>query len=478
MALDAYRGDVIRPAKDGTFQNPKFDVTSDCVTVVGDDGTIELSRPLEEVSRWESDRLSKHSLSIGEDGRAFFSPSSPYSGRPLAEGRELFYNGLTIGPVGANIHDHLLQPPGVPGPLMRQDGSGWLRDTLVEGELPAKYDLDRARAMIRERLTLMVKAGVGRLFGWPTSSEGTARIVLEEAKRLGVNAQTGIVLMDRMDQEKLNVTIDEARSAYESLLSDFPGQVAMIHRFGIACQEEITAWAVDFARRHGLQFHTHFDESTNEQDFHACLHDGESIFETYQRQGILGEGMNVVLAHAIHTDPEHIRWIGERSDLRVAIAACPSSNAHLGSHASKDGYVGFPYQKWQEAGVPIALATDAGAGRLTSVFQEAMNERGRQMGFYCDGEFPSEQMLWAAGVQGSLVMGDSLESIAIKEGQLADFAVVELSGSNGTYAPGAHRGDPSRQIFRYVEGAATSPERIPAIWVKGRPVKIDGRLNS
>ncbi len=91
----------------------------------------------------------------------------------------------------------------------------------------------------------------------------------------------------------------------------------------------------------------------------ALFPEEPSYTAVYQRFGLLGP--RSLMGHCIHLDDAEVALM---RDTRSVAVFCPTSNLFIGSGL-------FNYQRLNEAGVRIALATDVGGGTSYSMLRTA-----------------------------------------------------------------------------------------------------------
>ncbi len=436
---EIFRGTILQP------EGKDFTLINDGVMVV-DGGVITAIASVEEIRKGTA--LSAGLMTQGE--------------KILYEGKPIEPKDQAILPPTNNFHDHTFQPPGIPGSLIEKNPngtmSGWLPDTLRQGEALAKTHLEKAEAMARARLKAFAEAGIGRVLQYTTSSLPAAEIVRIVADELGLKVQIGYVAMDQgIDgiATGLQTSSEEAIASTRQLLENAAkanrlSDTVVIDRFPIAVTSPTRRELARLAREFGVGYETHADESTSEIAIHKGLYQGRSIIQVLIDDGVFEPGSKVGLAHAIHTSAADMDKIAAfiASGTTVSIRACPSSNAMLGSHFDDNGhYTEFPLAEWEKRGAIITLGTDQGAGRTSSILREALLERGR----HPTPKQPSYRDLLRyatlSGVQETFGVTPSL-----KVGDQANFIVVKLAGAEGFYQGTEHFGDMEKTAARIIEG--------------------------
>ncbi len=460
--MKPYRGTVLRPNESGEI----LDMIDDAVVLVDDTGKIVVADSIDDL-RTRTSQLS------GEFGLHVGGPVD-LDGEPLRPSHQV------LMPVTANTHDHSFQPPGIPGQLIVGDPdrgfTGWLPETLKRGESVAKGQIERARAMLVGKYREFIKHGVGATLQYTTSSLDAAREAILRGDEHGLRVVAGFVAMDQnMDgiHQGLEVRGDDALSATEALLDEFDAsRVAVIDRFPIAVSSETRRRLAELARRYGALYETHLDEQDGEgceKAIHSGIYGTSSVVETLINDGVFDSGSRVGLAHSIHTTPREMDDIAEcvTRGCKVYVRACPSSNAQLGSHFVGGAFVPFPLRDWEQRGVRITLGTDRGAGRTSSMFAEMLKEHGRHP---ADNRPSYQEVLKFGTLSGLESLGIDTRDTSIREGNMAEFVAVKMSGNDGFYEPHDHHGNPEFTAARIADGGQDS-SGVEALWVKGKQLK-------
>jgi guanine deaminase len=209
----------------------------------------------------------------------------------------------------------------------------------------------------------LLRAGTTSALVFATVHPASVDALFETAEARHMRIAAGKVLMDRNCPENLR---DSAHSGYEdslALLQRWHGKgrlrYAVTPRFAVSSSDAQLKAAARLYREHdGVLMQTHVAENREEIEWVRRLFpDDASYVAVYERFGLLGP--RAVLAHGVHLDD------GERALLAAsgaAVAFCPSSNLFLGSGL-------FDYDKARAARVPVALATDVGAGTSLSMLR-------------------------------------------------------------------------------------------------------------
>jgi len=170
------------------------------------------------------------------------------------------------------------------------------------------------------------------------------------------------------------------------------------------------------ATRRGMVFHMHLEEQPAEVE--ACVgHYGDTPMALINRQ--LQVHDRTTMVHCTYTSPEEMRtYLGAGGH----VCLCPLTEANLG-----DGLADLPLIVAE--GGSICLGTDSNA-RISMLEEMRLLEYGQRLrsvsrGVLRDGTGAVAPYLWrCATVEGARALG--VDSGAIREGSLADFALIRL----------------------------------------------------
>jgi guanine deaminase len=227
----------------------------------------------------------------------------------------------------------------------------------------------------------------------------------------------GKVLMDRNCPEFLR---DTAQSGYDDsaeLIKRWHNrgrqQYALTPRFAPTSTEAQLEACGALARQHADVFiQSHVAENTDEVKWAAELFPGHrSYLDIYDRYGLLRR--RAVYGHCLYLDAQDRRRMAQTG---TVASHCPTSNLFLGSGL-------FDFDKADEAGMSVALATDVGGGTSFSMLQ-TMNEAykvARLTGHHLS----ATRMFWlaTAGAAQALDLADRIGTLAPRAE--ADFIVLD-----------------------------------------------------
>ena len=187
-----------------------------------------------------------------------------------------------------------------------------------------------------------------------------------EADALGLRITAGLVVSDRDLRADLLVPAGRAYDDSLALAKKWHGvrrnRYAVTPRFALSCSPEmLDACASLLNDVPGSMLTTHVNENAAEiARVRELFPDATSYADAYARHGLLVPGS--VLAHDVHPTADEL---GALAAAGVAVAHCPTSNLMLGSGL-------FPLRAHLDAGVPVALGSDVGAGTGLSLFKEGL----------------------------------------------------------------------------------------------------------
>jgi len=238
------------------------------------------------------------------------------------------------------------------------------------------------------------------------------------AAGVGLRVASGLVVADRELLPELHVSAETAYRSSRALIERWHGRgrlrYAVIPRFSFSCSEALLDACGALAREaDGLLITSHLNENASETALVAELFPwARDYLDSYERHGLLGA--TSVFAHDVHPTDGELRRLAAAG---AAVAHCPSSNAFLRSGL-------FPLRRHLEAGVPVALGTDVGAGAGLSLLGEGLAAYQMQM-LHPEGlPLVPAHLLWLATGAGALALGLEDEVGDLSAGKSADFVLV------------------------------------------------------
>lgn len=370
--------------------------------------------------------------------------------------------GLVLpGFVDTHVHFPQLRCIGALGmPLLE-----WLEQCALPEEArlaDPSYAVELARAFVNA----LAGAGTTTALVFGAHYVDATEALFAEADRLGLRVTSGLVVSDRDLRADLLTTPTRAYDDSLTLAKRWHGirrnRYAVTPRFALSCTPDLLdVCATLLADVPGAMMTTHVNENPAEiERVRSLFPEASSYVDTYATHGLLGSGS--VLAHDVHPTREELAGLASAG---AAVAHCPTSNLTLGSGL-------FPLGAHLDAGVPVALGSDVGAGTGLSLFKEGLQA------------YFVQQALGPAGVP---LTSAHLLHLATTAGA----AALDLAGSVGCFGtgmafdaiwlrPGA--GSPLDILLRYASSAddalakafahATSAD-VAQVWVAGELVSAD-----
>ena len=246
------------------------------------------------------------------------------------------------------------------------------------------------------------------------------------ALEMGIRPVVSFIFLDAHNGEMVRRQREACQRLYQRTLDEGwdPVHFAISIHSVYTVSEENIVWANNFALEHGLKVHLHLGETSQEDQDCRKAHGGLSPAAYFNHLGILGP--HVIAAHSLYLDDEDVSILGRHG---VNCVHNINSNLKLSS-----GFQ-FRYNELRDAGANVCLGTDGAASsnnldmlehmKNTALLQKAW--RGNPA------EMPLQELMDCATVHGARALG--LDSGVIREGALADFSLVDVTGV-GFLSPG------------------------------------------
>jgi guanine deaminase len=277
----------------------------------------------------------------------------------------------------------------------------------------AAYAQDTARFFVEELLS----CGTTTALVYCTVHKESADALFTESEARNLRMVAGKVLMDRNCPEFLR---DTAQSGYDDsaeLIGRWHNRgrqmYALTPRFApTSTAAQLEACGTLARENPDIFIQSHVAENTDEVKWVADLFPGHrSYLDIYDHYNLLRR--RAVYGHCIYLDEEDRKRMAQTG----AVAShCPTSNLFLGSGL-------FDFDKADEAGMPVALATDVGGGTSFSMLQ-TMNEA-HKVARLTGHHLTATRMFWlaTAGAAEALDLADKVGTL--KPGSEADFVVLD-----------------------------------------------------
>ncbi len=236
--------------------------------------------------------------------------------------------GMLMLPAMADIHTHMVQSL-FKGPLDDLNITEWLKKMLA-----AQWSLDA------DGWYWGVKLGCLQAlrFGVTAINEMTyfphIDAVVQAYQDTGIRATFGISSTNIAENPQTKVTpVEECVRQAEFLYDRWHGKgllrTTAAPQGRPACTPELMVALKQFAREHGLVYHTHMAEGKFETD-RIREWTGRGEAEELAYLGLLDE--NTILAHSIWLSDDEIRLL---ADTKAVVAHCPSTNMKLSDGAPR-----------------------------------------------------------------------------------------------------------------------------------------------
>jgi guanine deaminase len=324
------------------------------------------------------------------------------------------YRGKVITPGFIDVHIHYPQTDMIASPAPGL--LPWLEQYTFPTER-AFADPAHAAGVAEFFLDELLRCGTTTAMVYCTVHPQSVDSFFTASEARGLRMIAGKVLMDRNCPDFLRDTAESGARETEDLIRRWHKHerslYAITPRFAPTSTEAQMAVTGELAKAYPDTFlQTHVSENEAECGWVKTLYpQARSYLDVYDRYGMLRP--RAVFGHCIWLDDEDRARMAASGS---AAAVCPTSNLFLGSGL-------FDFEKADQAGMRLALATDVGAGTSFSMLQ-TMNEAykvARLKGSY----LPALRMFYLStlGAARSLHLNDTIGSFAA--GREADFIVLD-----------------------------------------------------
>ncbi len=327
--------------------------------------------------------LGDHSLVIGQGKLLAVLPANEARQRwPDCEEQD--YRGHWLLPGLIDAHGHY------PQLAITASWGAELLPWLEQYTFPEESRFDRsdyARDMAARYQRLCLQNGITTPVVFCTSHPLSVEAWFEQAEALNMRSIAGQVLMDRNAPDALLRDHETALEEVQNQIGRRHGhgrqQVAITPRFAATSSREQLQGAGWLMARHDCLMQTHLSENPDEIRWMLSLFpECRDYLEIYEKHGLLGP--RSLFAHGIHLSEDETRLLAESG---AAIIHCPSSNLFLGSGL-------FAARKLVDAGIPLALGADVGAGPSLNPF--SVMARAYEVSRLQSAPLNAAQLLWLA----------------------------------------------------------------------------------
>jgi len=262
------------------------------------------------------------------------------------------------GFIDAHTHYPQLEIIGAGGEQLLQ----WLRRYTFPAE--ARFaDPEYCRQVAEAFLDQSLRHGTTSMSCYATVHPHSVDSLFQAAEQHGMRLRCGKLLMDRNAPEEL---LDDPQRGYDesrALIERWQGRGRLGYSISPRClptstPQQLEAAASLLREFPDVRLQSHLAENLDEcrwvrQLFPQC----PSYTHVFQLYGLLGP--RTTLGHGIHLTDQELDLLRGSG---TGIAHCPTSNSFLGSGL-------FPLQRHRAHAVPLALASDIGAGTSLSMLQ-------------------------------------------------------------------------------------------------------------
>lgn len=316
--------------------------------------------------------------------------------------QEIDGKGFAINPPFYNGHCHaamtLLRSYADDLPLFT-----WLNDHIW----PVEDQMVEEDIYVGTKLALLEMIKSGTVFF--NDMYGMVEESIKACEEMGVRAQIGISLMDRMGEESIN-----GRFAFlHSYKSTELVKLAVAPHAPYTVSKELFERCVREADKAGVMIHTHLSETAKEVDDCKAEH-GMSPVEWLDSLGVLTD--KTALAHVVHTSDSDADILAKR---QCVIVSNPTSNMKLASGA-------FHTTQHRSRGSRVVLGTDGVSSNNNLDMMQEMKFFALLAKLTEDAESaPADYVFDMATRAGAEAFG--IDAGVIAEGKLADAVLVDMS---------------------------------------------------
>jgi guanine deaminase len=297
----------------------------------------------------------------------------------------------------------------------------WLNNFTFPEE--AKFsDISYAKKIAKFFFSETLKNGYTTSAVFCTVHSQSVEAFFSEAERLNLRMIAGKVLMDRNAPSNLRDTAQTAYDQSKDLIAKWHNKgralYAITPRFApTSTPEQLEVAGALYSETGGVYVQSHVSENVDEIAWVAELFPkASSYLDVYNQFGLLGP--RTMYGHGIYFSDSDLELV---SNTDTSIIHCPTSNLFLGSGL-------FEYEKFNNAGIRLALGTDIGGGTSLSPFatMKAAYEIA-QFQNYSLSPFEAFYMLTLGGAN-ALHLENRIGRIA--PGYEADLTIVNLNSTD------------------------------------------------
>jgi guanine deaminase len=333
---------------------------------------------------------------------------------PKAQGFDYTDRLLIPGFLDTHIHFPQMDMIGAMEPSLLP----WLEKHTFPTEVAYRGRSDLMLKAAHQFVDELLSNGTTLACVYSSSNHDVTDLLFEVFAQRGLRGIIGKTSMDRHAPQTLLVPMADDLAQQTALLQRWHGfdqrlSLALTPRFAPSCTPELMKALGELHARHpDTYIQTHYAENTGEllwiKELFPKAHDYLDVYEEF---GLITA--RTVLAHGIHVEADAQQRLAQH---QAIISHCPTSNLFLGSGL-------FAWKSMEDAGVPIALGTDVGAGTSFSLWQ-TMNEAYKVAALRGAAVQPID-LLAAATLKAAQALGlADLGSLSV--GYQADFQVINV----------------------------------------------------
>lgn len=330
-------------------------------------------------------------------------------------------SGRLILPGFVDTHIHLPQYGSVA--LYGKELLEWLNKYIYPAE--RDFTTEVAEAFCPLFFRSLLSYGVTTASIYCSVQKESAHVAFESARKSGIRAIIGKVMMDRNSPDFLLEDTKSSVKDSEELCRKWHGAdngrlfYAFTPRFALTCSGDLMKVAGNLARTYGAYIQTHLAENLAEiEQARKSFPEARHYTDVYFKAGLLGP--KSVLAHAIHVSQD------ERSllkDTGTCLSHCPTSNLFL-----KSGLM--PLRELMDMGLCIGLGSDVGGGPTLSPFEVMrsaiyVHTARRFLSGFLGGDISPTTAFYLATLGGAKALGLENRVGTLELGKEADFVVVD-----------------------------------------------------
>ncbi len=328
---------------------------------------------------------------------------------PSGEFEVLDFSEFVIFPGFFDIHVHL--PQFDQRARWGKNLLEWLEHYIFPAEQKFARD-EVARDTARRFFNSLVSNGTTTAVVYSSAHRSATEIAFEEARKIGIRALIGQVLMDRNAPFEMLTTPGRAKKDIEAVASQWHGYddrlfYVVTPRFAISCSMELMKAASDVAAANGLYIQSHLSEQIPEVEFvRELFPDIPNYTSVYHAAGLLGE--KTIMAHAIHLSDDELELL---RDTGTKIAHCPSSNFFL--HSGR-----MDMELIEKYDLDVGVGSDVAGGPFINMLEVLRDA------YYANRISPIKAF-YHLTLGGAKVLGWETKVGTIEPGREADFTIID-----------------------------------------------------